>query len=83
VEVRAGKNPNRARVRWFDPVTGQRRSKSVALPIEDAAAAWIQELEDAARGGVNPHTATMKPASMFGRGLLTHLGGGVRGLAIG
>ncbi|MGN9847556.1 hypothetical protein ACTMTI_56805 [Nonomuraea sp. H19] len=62
VEMRAGKNPYRARVRWFDPATSQRRSKSVALPTEDAAAQWIEEMEDAARGGVDPHMATMKLA---------------------
>ncbi|MFI7461354.1 tyrosine-type recombinase/integrase [Nonomuraea sp. NPDC049646] len=76
VEVRAGSNAFRARVRWFDPVTGSRRSKSVALPTQDAATNWIAEMESAARGGVDPGMATM-PLTEYGERVM-HLA--VRGL---
>ncbi|GAA3623778.1 site-specific integrase [Nonomuraea rosea] len=76
IEVRAGSNLYRARVRWFDPATGKRRSKSVALATKEAAATWVAELESAARGGVDPNTATMTLGE-YGRRIM-HLA--VRGL---
>src|SRR5690242_2041048 len=62
IEVRDGPNPYRARVRWFDPVTRRRKSRSAALPTPDAAADWIDKLRGAARGGVDPAAATMRLA---------------------
>jgi integrase len=61
VEYRKGRpNPFRARVRWTDPVTGQRRSKSESAETADAAQAWIDAMVKAARGGVDPIAATMR-----------------------
>ena len=51
--------PYRARVRWSDPASGKRPSKSEAFDTEDAANAWIERLTQLARAGVHPETATM------------------------
>jgi integrase len=51
--------PYRARVRWIDPATLQRRSKSEAFPTEAAAQNWIDTLRRLAGDGVTPITATM------------------------
>lgn len=60
VEYRAGfPNPYRARVRWFDPQTKGRKSRSEMLPTEDDAQAWIARMQRAARRGIDPSTATM------------------------
>jgi hypothetical protein len=60
VEHRAGRpNPFRARVRWVDPVTKQRHSKSESTDTEEAAQEWIDTMIRAARGGVDP-TASMR-----------------------
>lgn len=54
--------PYRARVRWVDPVTKHRKSRSEAAETSDAAQAWIDGMTQAARGGVDPIAATMKLA---------------------
>ncbi len=51
--------PYRARVRWVDPSTKKRRSKSEAFPTHPAAVAWVESMCRAARGGVDPLAATM------------------------
>jgi integrase len=66
VEFRPGNpNPYRARVRWSDPRTRRRRSRSQMLPDDDAARAWIARMERAASRGVTPATATM-PLAEYG-----------------
>lgn len=60
IEHRPGNpNPYRARVRWFDPQTRKRRSRSEMLPTEDAAREWIKRMERVASRGVTPATASM------------------------
>lgn len=51
--------PFRARVRWVDPVTRRRMSKSEAFESAESAEAWIDRLQQLAAQGVNPATATM------------------------
>jgi hypothetical protein len=51
--------PYRARVRWVDPATKKRPSKSESFETEDAAKEWIDRMQRAAAHGVNPATATM------------------------
>jgi integrase len=60
VEYRPGAavHGHRARVRWYDPTTGKRRSKSETFATEDAALAWIESLRHAASGGVDPERFT-------------------------
>lgn len=52
--------PYRARVRWIDPATKRRKSRSEAADTPEAAEAWIDAMTQAARGGVDPIAATMK-----------------------
>lgn len=52
-------NPYRARVRWTDPVTKRRKSKSESVKTREAADEWIEGMKRAARGGVDPFAATM------------------------
>lgn len=60
VEERGGgRKPYRARVRWIDPVTRRRRSLSESVDTPEEAAAWIDSMRRAARGGVDPTAATM------------------------
>ncbi|MGK5534301.1 tyrosine-type recombinase/integrase [Streptomyces sp. URMC 129] len=60
VEYREGfPNPFRARVRWFDPQTKRRLSRSQMLPTDDDARAWLDRMHRAARRGVTPDVATM------------------------
>ncbi|WP_216205498.1 tyrosine-type recombinase/integrase [Amycolatopsis aidingensis] len=54
--------PFRARVRWVDPVTKKRQSKSEAFADEDEAESWISRIKRVAAQGVDPNTATMKLA---------------------
>jgi hypothetical protein len=55
VEVLDGRpKPYRARVRWIDPATGRRKSKSECVATLEAAQAWIDGLSRAARGGIDP-----------------------------
>ena len=60
IEVRPGTDGDayRARVRWFDPESRGRRSRSETFREEDAALAWIDQLRGLARSGVDPATAT-------------------------
>jgi hypothetical protein len=51
--------PYRARVRWIEPTTRKRRSKSEAFSTESAAQGWIETLQRLAADGVTPVTATM------------------------
>jgi hypothetical protein len=53
------RQPYRARVRWTDPATKQRRSKSESFGTAEAAQDWIDAMQRAARGGVDPIAATM------------------------
>ncbi|MET7906297.1 site-specific integrase [Streptomyces sp. NPDC005355] len=63
VEYRADfPNPHRARVRWFDPQSKKRLSRSEMLPTEEAAQAWVTRMKRAASRGVTPATATMSLA---------------------
>jgi hypothetical protein len=54
----AGGDSYRARVRWYDPTTGKRRSKSETFADDDAAQSWIESLCRAAAGGVDPERFT-------------------------
>lgn len=49
----------RSRNRWTDPVTGKRPSKSESFHSEDAAWAWIDQVQRLAAAGVDPTTVTM------------------------
>ncbi len=61
VEHRPGRpNPYRARVRWVDPASGRRRSKSQAFTDAEQAQAWLGTMQRAARGGVDPEAASMR-----------------------
>jgi len=60
IEVRANRaSPYRARVRWVDPVTKKRPSKSEAFDTAEAAQEWIDKLVRLAQLGVTPTMATM------------------------
>jgi integrase len=50
------------RVRWIDPETRRRRSKSESFDDPEPARAWIDAVVRASRGGVDPHAATMRLA---------------------
>ncbi|MDA3644174.1 site-specific integrase [Saccharopolyspora indica] len=66
VEYREGRSrPYRARVRWNDPETGRRRSLSEQHETTEQAAAWIDEMQSAASGGLDP-TAAMMQLSEYG-----------------
>lgn len=54
--------PYRARVRWTDPQTKRRRSLSESHATEDEAADWIDNMKQAAAGGIDPLTAAMNLA---------------------
>jgi len=54
------RHPYRARVRWTDPATGRRRSKSSSVDDPEAAQRWIDGMLRAARGGIDPTAATMR-----------------------
>jgi hypothetical protein len=51
--------PYRARVRWTDPSTKKRHSRSEAFATDDEAQAWLKRMERAASRGVTPATAAM------------------------
>lgn len=71
VEHRPGRpHPYRARVRWIDPVTRTRRSKSESVDTPEAAQAWIEAMERAARGGIDPLMATATLAE-YGEGVMS------------
>ena len=44
----------RARVRWTNPASRTRHSKSEAFAGRTQAEAWIEEMQRLARGGVDP-----------------------------
>jgi integrase len=67
----------RARVRWVDPSTKQRRSKSEAFSTEGAALAWIESIRQLAHSGVDPARATLTLAQ-YGEAVM---GLALRGLA--
>lgn len=48
----------RARVRWVEPSTKQRKSRSESFETITDAEAWIDGMERLARGGVDPRLAT-------------------------
>jgi integrase len=49
----------KARVRWVDPVTKKRPSKSESFETSDEAEGWLSRMQRAAARGVDPATATM------------------------
>jgi integrase len=60
IEYRADRlEPYRARVRWIDPATKRRKSKSQAPSSEQAALDWIEAIRRVAEAGIDPETATM------------------------
>jgi integrase len=64
VEYREGRpEPYRARVRWVDPVTKRRKSKSWSVSTQQAAQDWIDAMMHAAQAGVDPETASMSLTS--------------------
>jgi integrase len=48
----------RARVRWVDPATTKRVSKSEAFATREAAENWISRMRQSAGRGIDPNTAT-------------------------
>jgi integrase len=60
VEFREGRAlPYRARVRWVEPSTKKRPSKSEQFATEAEATAWIDGMKRAAAAGIDPMAATM------------------------
>lgn len=55
-------SPYRARVRWVDPTTRERQSRSSAFEDEDGAKDWLDRLQRLARLGVDPAMATLSLA---------------------
>lgn len=71
VEFRPGRSkPYRARVRWVDPITRRRRSKSTSTDTPEAAQAWIDGMLNAARSGIDPLAATMRLVD-YGESVMT------------
>ncbi|RZU48868.1 phage integrase family protein [Krasilnikovia cinnamomea] len=63
VEYRAGRpKPYKARARWIDPTTGDRRSKSESFATPEEAQDWIDGIVRAANGGIDPAAATQRLA---------------------
>ncbi|MFJ9371614.1 site-specific integrase [Nocardia sp. NPDC101769] len=58
LEERKRAKPFLARVRWTDPATGKRDSKSQAFEDRAEAEDWIERIQQAAARGVDPKTAT-------------------------
>ncbi|PBC77111.1 phage integrase family protein [Streptomyces sp. TLI_235] len=58
-------NAYRARVRWTDPATRRRTSRSEMQPTKEAAEEWIAGMQRLASRGVTPATATM-PLAEYG-----------------
>jgi len=60
IEPRPGRaTAYRARVRWIDPATGRRKSRSETFSTADAAQEWIGAMRRLAEAGVDPDTSTM------------------------
>ena len=71
VEYREGRpDPYRARVRWIDPVSKRRKSKSESVRTPEEAQAWIDTMTRAAHGGVDPVAATMTLA-LYGESVMS------------
>lgn len=72
VEYRPGPEGDafRARVRWNDPETRKRRSRSETFALEAAATAWIEQLESLAQQGIDPAAATQTLAD-YGNSVLS------------
>lgn len=63
VEYREGRpKPYKARIRWVDPVTKQRPSKSYSAETPEEAQEWIDGMIRAAQGGIDPKAATQSLA---------------------
>jgi integrase len=76
IEYREGRElPYRARVRWVDPPTGKRPSKSEQFATEDEATAWIDGMKRAAAGGIDPIAATMQLTDYGSRSMTLALRG--------
>lgn len=61
VEHRPGRpRPYRARVRWIEPATRRRVSRSASVATVEDAQVWIDGMARAARGGIDPTAATMR-----------------------
>src|SRR5215469_9960526 len=60
IQYREGRpHPYTARVRWVDPATGKRKSRAESTETIDQSEAWIEAMEQAAQGGVDPEAAMM------------------------
>ena len=71
VETRLDRpKPYRARARWIDPATKQRRGTSRSFETAEEAQAWIDDMQRAARGGVDPSAAMMRLAA-YGDAVMT------------
>ncbi|TDB81478.1 site-specific integrase [Micromonospora sp. KC721] len=71
VEHRPGRDrPYRARVRWTDPTSKRRLSKSTTVGTPEEAQAWIDGMVSAAQGGVDPIAAT-KRLTEYGESVMT------------
>ena len=61
IEPRKGTvEAHRARVRWFDPVTKKRFSKSDTFETREAAEEWTSRIRQLAGLGIDPNTATTR-----------------------
>lgn len=72
IEVLPGENrqfPYRARVRWIDPSTRKRCSKSKCIEAYEDAEAWIESIAKAAKRGIDPKAATM-PLAEYGEAIM-------------
>ncbi len=58
IEERDRAKPFRARVRWTDPATKSRPSKSESFDTRDEAENWVERIKAAAARNVDPKTAT-------------------------
>ncbi|MGY4103584.1 tyrosine-type recombinase/integrase [Nocardia sp. R16R-3T] len=58
IEQRGKAGKHRARVRWTDPATKDRNSKSESFATREEAEGWIERIQQAAARGVDPMTAT-------------------------
>src|SRR5688572_736265 len=56
------RKPYKARARWVDPTTKERLSASKSFDTVEEAQTWINDMERAARGGIDPRAATMRLA---------------------
>jgi len=60
----------RARVRWYEPSTRKRRSKSDTFSTEEDALAWIADMQAAAAGGIDPARFS-QTLGQYGESVLT------------